>query len=74
MVRYLIGRYADPLFGVATGVAAYFIWERENATERPPGHTLVDLVRRKVGADAQPSIEVLSKAPAPAPRATARLI
>ncbi|KAL9935086.1 hypothetical protein V8E36_006162 [Tilletia maclaganii] len=49
MVKYLIGRVADPVFAVATGVFAYVIWEQDgrNAEHRPEGRRLADLVKRR---------------------------
>lgn len=43
-------RYADPIFGIATGAFAYILWERDpkNEQERPPGKTLQELVSRRV--------------------------
>jgi len=50
----LIHSTADPLFGVATGAAAYYLWERDprNAHSHGPGSTLADLVARRFGAAA----------------------
>lgn len=49
----MIVRVADPLFGLTTGVAAYFIWEKDqrNAHDHGPGNTLVDLVSRRFGIE-----------------------
>ncbi|KAK0550419.1 hypothetical protein OC861_005113 [Tilletia horrida] len=49
MAKYLIGRVADPIFAVVTGVFAYAIWENDarNASQRPEGRKLYDLVKRR---------------------------
>ncbi|KAK0529365.1 hypothetical protein OC834_002198 [Tilletia horrida] len=49
MPKYLIGRIADPIFAVGTGIFAYVIWENDgrNAAQRPEGRKLLDLVRRR---------------------------
>ncbi|WFD29766.1 hypothetical protein MSPP1_000778 [Malassezia sp. CBS 17886] len=54
MVKYLIGRVADPVFGAATGALAYMMWERDarNAAERPDGKRLRDLIGRRLGWEA----------------------
>ncbi|KDN52429.1 hypothetical protein K437DRAFT_266617 [Tilletiaria anomala UBC 951] len=49
MVRYLIGKYSDPVFGMVTGAFAYYLWEKDpkNAAERPPGRSLHELASRR---------------------------
>ena len=44
---------ADPIFGIATGIGAFFIWEndRRNAHDHGPGNTLLDLLSRRMGVD-----------------------
>ncbi|UZJ52174.1 hypothetical protein CBS101457_001494 [Exobasidium rhododendri] len=48
MVKYLVGRAADPVLGLATGVFAYYLWETDpkNAALRPAGRSLVDVTTR----------------------------
>lgn len=45
---YLISRTLDPLFGVAMGVALYYLYEQR--AERPQGHTLLELLKKKYGS------------------------
>ncbi|WFC94045.1 hypothetical protein MBRA1_000673 [Malassezia brasiliensis] len=78
MVRYLIGRIADPVFGVATGIAAYAMWERDprNAHDHGPGNRLWDLVQRRfqgAEASAAPAVShaAAPAAPAAVPQTTA---
>ncbi|KAE8224249.1 hypothetical protein CF319_g2827 [Tilletia indica] len=49
MAKYLIGRVADPIFAMTTGVFAYVLWENDgrNAEHRPEGRKLYDLVKRR---------------------------
>ncbi|KAE8205686.1 hypothetical protein A4X06_0g454 [Tilletia controversa] len=49
MPKYLIGRTADPVFAMMTGVFAYVLWENDgrNAEQRPEGRKLADLVKRR---------------------------
>ncbi|SHO76438.1 Uncharacterized protein MSYG_0776 [Malassezia sympodialis ATCC 42132] len=50
MVKYLIGRFSDPIFGVVTGVAAYILWENDprNAQDHGNGNSLLDLISRRL--------------------------
>ncbi|PWN88207.1 hypothetical protein FA10DRAFT_157094 [Acaromyces ingoldii] len=65
MVKYLVGRLADPVLGLATGVFAYYLWETDprNAPVRPQGRTLLDLSRRWWN-DERPS-RILYSGPSP---------
>ncbi|PWN23078.1 hypothetical protein BCV69DRAFT_310567 [Microstroma glucosiphilum] len=51
MPAYLVGRLADPILGLSTGVLAYYLWEYDprNDAQRPEGRKLVDLARRRFG-------------------------
>lgn len=42
---------ADPIFGIATGIGAYYIYETDprNAADHGPGNTLLDLISRRWG-------------------------
>lgn len=73
MVKYLIGRYvagrscgriADPIFGVVTGVGAFYLWETDprNAADHGEGHRLWDLLSRRWGGHAP-----MAQSTAPAP-------
>lgn len=44
---------ADPIFGMATGIGAFFIWENDqrNAHDHGPGNTLLDLLSRRMGVE-----------------------
>lgn len=62
-------RFADPVFGVATGIAAYIIWERDprNAHDHGPGNTLGDLVARRLGLRSSASAPASARAAQAAP-------
>jgi len=56
-------RLVDPIFGLSTGVLAYYIWETDakNAHLRPEGQKLHDLLRRKfVGNPSTSTWNILS--------------
>lgn len=78
---------SDPIFGVATGIAAYFIWENDqrNSVDHGPGNTLLDLVCRRIGVEnplqnKKESVQewmhqkTNATAPAPSPSPSKRLI
>ncbi|KAK9478728.1 hypothetical protein V1514DRAFT_330248 [Lipomyces japonicus] len=42
---YLLSKYLDPIFGVAVGVSAFYLYEQRHGREE--GHTLVELFQRR---------------------------
>ncbi|KAI3627532.1 hypothetical protein CBS14141_001533 [Malassezia furfur] len=59
---------ADPVFGVATGIAAYAMWERDprNAHDHGPGNRLWDLVQRRFQGAPAPAAPPVSRTATPA--------
>nr|CCA89257.1 protein involved in non-classical protein export pathway [Kluyveromyces marxianus]CCA89269.1 protein involved in non-classical protein export pathway [Kluyveromyces marxianus] len=42
---YLLGRFLDPLFAICVGAMSYYSYEQK--VQRPAGHTLDELIRKK---------------------------
>lgn len=62
------------MFGVATGIAAYAMWERDprNAHDHGPGNRLWDLVQRRFQGTSAPDAPPVTRTATPAaPAATA---